>query len=37
MTTGLPILFGGMALFATTVTILDAFGRRKQRRQHHPR
>ena len=25
------VLFGGMALFAVTVTLLDTLGRRKQR------
>ena len=32
MMTSLLILFGGMMLFAGTITLLDALGRRKQRK-----
>ena len=32
MTTNLLIIFGGVALFATLVTLIDAIGLRRQRK-----
>jgi hypothetical protein len=34
---GIYILLGGIALFAVTITTLDWFGRRQQRRAHKER